>query len=148
VIVFELEGDPRGWQRTGLRVVTPNHGKPFATIYVPAETRAYQRALALTAKVAMRSKPPLTGALCLLVTAFMRVPPSWSRKKRDMALAGTLRPTVKYDWDNYGKNASDAIKGIVWVDDTQVVDGRVIKVYDERPRLRVEVTPLTPPLLG
>ena len=142
MIAFELPGDPIGWQRSGVRIVKPRFGKQFATIYTPAETRAYEKALAMVAKVAMRAKEPLLGPLRLTVTAFMPVPASWSRKKRDAALAGVVRPTVKPDWDNIGKIGSDALKGIVWKDDTQVVDGRVLKFYDERPRLRVEITPL------
>lgn len=142
MIAFELHGEPVGWQRTGLRVITPKHGRPFASVYTPAATRAYEKALGLAAKVAMRGNGGvMIGPLRLTVTAFMPVPASWSRKKRDSALAGILRPTVKPDWDNLGK-MTDALKGIVWADDTQVVDGRVIKLYDERPRLRVEVTPL------
>jgi Holliday junction resolvase RusA-like endonuclease len=141
VIVVELPGEPTGWQRTGVRVVTPKHGKPFATIYVKAETRAYEHALALAAKVAMRARKPLDGPLKLTVTAYMPVPRSWSTKKRDAALAGALRPVVKPDWDNLG-GMTDALKGIVWGDDAQVVDGRVMKIYDERPRLRVEVSVL------
>lgn len=142
MIVIELPGEPIAWQRAGIRVVAPQFGRPFPSVYTPAKTRAYEKALAMTAKVAMRGKEPLRGPLRLVVTAFMAVPRSWSRKKRDAALAGTIRPITKPDWDNTGKGASDALKGIVWVDDSQVVDGRVIKLYDESPRLRVEVTPI------
>jgi Holliday junction resolvase RusA-like endonuclease len=149
VISFELLGEPVGWQRTGVRIVKPKFGKQFATLYTPAETRAYEKALALVAKVAMAGagKPaPITGPLRLTVTAFMPVPASWSRKKRDAALAGAIRPTVKPDWDNIGK-MTDALKGIIWNDDTQVVDGRVVKTYDEHPRLRVEIEVLEGDLL-
>jgi len=139
MISFELHGKPVGWQRTGLRVVTPKGKKPFATIYTPAETRAYQRAVALAAKVAMKGQGPLAGPLRLLVIAFMPVPASWSGRKRDAALAGTLRPTVKPDYDNIIKQM-DALKGIVWTDDVQVVDGRAVKLYAENPRLRVEIS--------
>lgn len=149
MISFELLGEPVGWQRTGVRIVKPKFGKQFATLYTPAETRAYEKALALVAKVAMAGagKPaPITGPLRLTVTAFMPVPASWSRKKRDAALAGAIRPTVKPDWDNIGK-MTDALKGIIWNDDTQVVDGRVVKTYDEHPRLRVEIEVLEGDLL-
>lgn len=138
MISFELHGEPFGWQRTGIRVVAPRGGRPFAQIYVKPETRAYEKALGLAAKVAMGSRPLLTGALRLRVTAFMGVPGSWSIRKRDQALAGAIRPTVKPDWDNTG-GMTDALNKIVWSDDAQVVDGRVLKFYDERPRLRVEV---------
>jgi Holliday junction resolvase RusA-like endonuclease len=139
VISFELHGDPVGWQRTGLRVIVPRFTKPFASIYTPKETRQYQAAIGMAAKVAMQGKPLFDGPVTFCVTAFMRVPRSWSNKKRDAALAGTIRPAVKPDFDNIGKNVADALKDIVWKDDVQVVDGRVIKIYDERPRLLVEI---------
>ena len=141
MISFELHGEPIGWQRTGIRIVTPKYGKQFATIYTPAETRKYQAALALAAKVAMKGQKPLGGPLKLTVTAFMSVPRSWSNKKRDAALAGTVLPTGRPDVDNFIKQI-DALKEIVWHDDAQVVDGRVIKLYDEHPRLRIEVAPI------
>jgi Holliday junction resolvase RusA-like endonuclease len=147
MIVFELHGEPVGWQRTGHRVIIPKRGKPFVSIYTKAETRAYQHAIGMAAKVAMRGRPLILGPVRFCVTAFLPVPMSWSRKKRDAALAGTVRPTVKPDFDNIGKTAADSLKEIVWKDDTQVVDGRVVKLYDERPRLRVEVEPLEGALL-
>ena len=146
IVSFELHGEPVGWQRTGVRIVTPKTGKQFATIYTPSATRKYQDALAMAAKVAMRARPALEGPLELTVTAFMLVPPSWTQKKRDAALAGVVRPTGKPDADNFLKQI-DALKGVVWKDDAQVVDARIIKRYDERPRLRVEVKTLEGGLL-
>jgi Holliday junction resolvase RusA-like endonuclease len=137
VITVVLRGEPVGWQRTGLRVITPRGKKPFAVPYTPAQTRQYQAALALAAKVAARGRL-LDGALKLTVTAFMGVPASWSKKKRDAALAGVVRPTGKPDFDNLAKQV-DALKGIVWHDDAQVVDARVIKIYGEEPMLKIEV---------
>ena len=33
----------------------------------------------------------------------------------------------------------DALNGIVWKDDVQIVDGRVVKLYAEQPRVEVEI---------
>lgn len=33
------------------------------------------------------------------------------------------------DWDHHGRAISDALTGVVFADDSQVVDGRVIKTY-------------------
>jgi Holliday junction resolvase RusA-like endonuclease len=90
----------------------------------------------------MRNREPLLGPLSVSVTAFMPVPPSWSNRKRDAALAGTVRPTGKPDSDNVQKVAWDALNSIVFADDAQIVEAKVSKIYDERPRLRVEVAPL------
>jgi Holliday junction resolvase RusA-like endonuclease len=138
VIEFTLHGEPMGWQRGGIRVARTRGGKAFATVYTPAKTRKYQTALAMAAKIAMRGKAPLDGPLKLTVTAFMGVPSSWSAKKRDAALAGVIRPTGKPDFDNFLKQV-DALKTIVWADDAQVVDGRLVKLYAEAPRFHVAV---------
>jgi Holliday junction resolvase RusA-like endonuclease len=44
------------------------------------------------------------------------------------------------DWDNYGKNVCDALNGIAYDDDRQIVDGRVVKHRDPaNPRLEVTI---------
>jgi Holliday junction resolvase RusA-like endonuclease len=141
VIVVELRGEPIGKGRPRFRVVAPKAGRSFVNAYTPAKTRAYERALALTAKVAMRGRPPILGPLAITVTAFMGVPTSWSNRKRDAALAGTVRPG-RPDWDNIAKAAADALNSIVFADDSQIVEAKVSKLYDERPRLRVEICQL------
>lgn len=49
------------------------------------------------------------------------------------------------DWDNLGKLVSDALNGVFWVDDRQVIDARVMKLPcpkgQERTEVRVESIP-------
>ena len=142
MIVLELDGEPRGKGRPRSRVAWTKDYKPFVAVYTDVETRAYEDALAWAAKAAYRGKP-LSGALCIAVTAFMGVPKSWSAKKRDAALVGAIRPVGTPDFDNISK-VIDALHGIIFENDSQIVDARVIKLYDERPRLRIEVSPLDP----
>jgi Holliday junction resolvase RusA-like endonuclease len=70
----------------------------------------------------------------------MGVPRSWPAKKRDAALTGVVRPTGRPDWDNLAKSGLDALNGIVFADDSQVVEATVKKVYSEVPLLRIEVS--------
>ena len=142
MIVVLLPGEPRGWGRVRVRVVTPRGRRPFPSFYTDAETRAYEKALGLTAKVAMKGQRPLEGPLKVTIAASIGIPASWSNKKRDAALAGIVRPTGKPDWDNFGKIGCDALNQICWVDDAQIVDARVVKAYSEFPALRIEVQPL------
>ena len=86
----------------------------------------------------MRGRAPTENPVALLVHAFLRIPESWSRRDREAALAGAIRGTSRPDWDNYAK-ITDALNGIVWKDDSQVVDGRVLKYYSDSPALRIEV---------
>lgn len=48
-------------------------------------------------------------------------------------------PGKKPDFDNIGKICCDALNGIAFHDDAQIVDGRVIKLYAEQPRIEVEI---------
>ena len=74
----------------------------------------------------------------MTVHAIMGVPSSWSGKKRDAALAGTVRPTGKPDCDNIAKQVY-ALKGVVWNDDAAIVDLHIVKTYGEGPMLRLEI---------
>lgn len=141
-IVVDLPGEPIGKGRPRVRVVVPKRGDPFPHFYPEPETERYEKAFAQLAKIQMRSKPPLEGPLVVTVTAARRVPESWSNKKRDASLAGVIRPTSKPDGDNYLKIACDACNKIVWKDDAQIVDKRVVKIYSEKPSLRLEVKQL------
>ena len=85
----------------------------------------------------------MDGPLKVTVTASLAVPASWSTKKRDAALAGVIQPIGRPDVDNYLKML-DALNSIVWLDDGQIVDARISKVYAEQPSLRIEVETLSP----
>lgn len=69
------------------------------------------------------------------------IAPSWPKKKRIAALVGALRPATTPDADNLVK-CLDGLNGVVWVDDRQIVDAVVRKVYSERPGLTVTVETL------
>lgn len=147
MITIVLRGEPEGRKQPAPRVVTRGrkgpvvykNGRPLVILHPDKGTVAYQRALAMQAKVVMGSRAPLSGALVVAITAVFSIPTSWSDKKRDAALAGVVYKTGKPDWDNVGKNVGDALKGVVWVEDAIIVDGRVVKVYGEEPMLRIEV---------
>lgn len=153
-VCFELEGRPGHKARHRSRIVIPkeswvwhgatavipksNIGKLWIQNYPDPDTAAYEETLALAGRLFMKSKPPTTNPVALLVHVFKPVPPSWSKRDQRAALLGGILPTSRPDWDNFGK-ITDALNEIVWRDDSQVVDGRVIKRYSERPGLRIEV---------
>lgn len=147
LIDIYLEGEPRGWARPRVRVVKPNSGEPFASFFIDAKTRKFEESLKWKAKAAMRSTPPIEGPVRVRVVASMGVPKSWTKAKRAAALAGTVRPTGKPDWDNFAKML-DAFNEIVWGDDAQIVEGSVSKVYSTTPSLRVVVEPLAAEAAG
>lgn len=143
-VVFELPGEPHAWERAGATIKW-GHNRPYVHFYTPAAMERYKQAIAWTAKAAMRGRQPTSQPVALIVHAFMPIPASWHWRKKQAARAGALLPTGTPDFDNLGKIAADAVKGIVWADDAAVCDGRVIKRYSEHPALRVEVREMLPP---
>lgn len=136
-LAIYLPGPPRGKGRPRVRIASKG-GRTFPIIHTDAKTRNYEGMLRQEANVAMRGAPLLDGPLRVAVHALFPVPASWSRKKRADALSGLVRPTGKPDCDNLGKEI-DALNGIVWNDDSQVVDMRITKSYSEKPSLMISV---------
>lgn len=81
----------------------------------------YKKAVQQYARLAMRSRPPLTGALALEIKIFRGIPKSWSAAKKAAALRGEIQPIQKPDLSNYIKLLEDALNGIAWEDDSQIV---------------------------
>jgi len=113
----------------------------FARAYDPAKSRDYKDYVRLAAAQQMGENPPLNGALMLSVRIYRPIPKSFSAKKEALAEAGILRPTTKPDIDNYVKGIKDALKGICWQDDNQVVAyiEPFGKYFSARPRIEVTV---------
>jgi Holliday junction resolvase RusA-like endonuclease len=123
-------------------------GRPRATtiagkvrMYDPAKSRDYKDYIRLAASQEA-PETPLEGALLLVVDIYRPIPKSFSKKKTAQAEAGEIRPTTKPDVDNYIKTIKDALKNIMWRDDSQVVEVVARKWYSQKPRIEVEIQPL------
>ena len=100
--------------------------------YTPKKTLEAEQFVQLIAQTQIGSKR-LSGALVVELLAVSPVPASWTKKKQAAALTGEIRPASKPDFDNILKLYCDALNGLLWEDDKQVVDGRCIKCYGEEP---------------
>lgn len=138
--MFVLPGAPRGKGRPRSRIARSRAGDQFIAVYTDAETRNYEAALKLVGSVAMKRAglKVLSGPLRVRITAVFPIPKSWSQNKRSMARVGLIKPTVKPDCDNIAKML-DGVNGVVWVDDSNIVQETIEKVYGDDPELRVEV---------
>jgi Holliday junction resolvase RusA-like endonuclease len=140
----------------GVRIVVPGppvpKGRPrvttrggFARAFTPAKTRRYEDLIRLKAAEHMElfTLPQLQGALSVKIRAFMQTPQAIAKHKAKGPLAetGELRPLTKPDVDNFAK-VIDALNGIVWRDDSQVVSLTVDKFYSSRPRLELTAVEL------
>lgn len=128
-ILIRLAGVPKG------KAAMAGFGKRR---FLPTSTRDYMAALRLASQHVMESREPLAGAVEVLVVASFPVPVSWSQRKQADALIGEIRPTVKPDVDNIMKML-DALSGVVFVDDKQIVRAEIEKLYSKTPELVVRV---------
>nr|DAS64817.1 MAG TPA: Endodeoxyribonuclease RusA [Caudoviricetes sp.] len=134
-VKFIILGEPNGKGRPKF-----DTRGPYVRAVTPKKTANYE------ALVKMEYQAQCDGfmfsrdaALGMLVTAYKPIPKSTSKKKRVLMIGDIIRPTKKPDWDNVGKIVCDALNKIAFCDDTQIVDGRVIKLYAEQPRVEVEI---------
>ena len=112
--------------------------------YTPAKTRNYENWVRMCGVQAMNlaGRSTMEDALDLTVIAHVPIPSSWSGKRQRMAAAGEIKPTKRPDLDNFLKAAKDALNGIVWRDDSQIVNLSARKVYGEHPKLVITVEPI------
>jgi Holliday junction resolvase RusA-like endonuclease len=122
-------------------------GRPRATrtgrVYTPSATvnaEAWVKACA----VQQIGQPVLTTPLAVSVGIEVAVPASWPKKRRDAALSGDIRPTGKPDLDNSIKLLMDALNGIAWRDDAQVVRLIAGKRYATDARTVIEISEVLP----
>ena len=136
-VAFMVPGQPQGKGR-------PRVGKVAGHVrmFTPPKTESYEALIALFAHQAMQGRPLIAGPVRVTVDLVFAIPASWSKKKRAQAEQGAIWPTTKPDVDNVLKAVCDAINGVVWVDDVQIVHLTANKVYGAAPGVRVFVSPL------
>lgn len=110
----------------------------FVTTYDPAKSRDYKDTVY---SIAIEHKPeqPLEGPLNVKIVAFKSIPKSFSKRKAADAESGVLLPITKPDCDNYAKGVKDALSGLIWRDDAQVVRLTVEKKFSTVPRMEIEI---------
>lgn len=164
-LCFEISGKPGHKARHRSRLVWPagvwrtptdrraprymletDKNQVFVQQYPDPDTEKYEAMIREYAGLLMNRKhvPPTERPVALLVHSFRPIPESWTKTEKARALALNLLPTSRPDWDNYGK-ITDALNEVVWKDDSQVVDGRCLKIYSDRPALRIEVREMIEP---
>ena len=124
MLTFEVPGDPHGKGRPKFA----RRGN-FVQTYTDKKTANYEELVKFHANTAMVDLDPLKGAVAVYIYIKLAVPKSYSKKRTEACLSGLERPTKKPDWDNVAKSICDAMNGIVYMDDTQIVDAHVTKVY-------------------
>ena len=85
---------------------------------------------------------PIQGAIKAEIEVFMPIAKSDSKKQKEAKLSGKIRPTVKPDNDNIAKSVLDALNGLAYIDDKQIVELKVDKYYGVEPYVNVKLVEL------
>lgn len=103
--------------------------------FTPAPQRSFMGAIKAAAYQEMQGRSPMEGALTMRVVATYLVPASWSKKRKAAAKWKTSKP----DADNISKIVKDALSKVAYVDDAQVAELHVSKLYGPIASLAVSV---------
>ena len=133
MIKFTIYGEPVAKGRAKF-CVRGGH----AIAYTPAKTRDAEGDFR-SQSLPYRPKEIITGAISLSIVIYKAIPKSFSKKWVAWAEAGEISPITRPDFDNYAKLVCDALNGIFWKDDAQIVDCRISKRYSNQPRVTVEL---------
>jgi Holliday junction resolvase RusA-like endonuclease len=136
------KGSARGWVVPG-----KGGGRPRAIITNDAGPKAKAWAAVVTheAFAAMAGRPPLDGPLRAYVEFYLPRPKAHSTKK-GLRPNRPMHSASKPDGDKLARCALDALTGVVFRDDAQLADIRIVKRYaDVTVGARFTVEPIVGP---
>lgn len=126
MIDFFVEGRPRP---AGSKRALFKNGKAVVFDMSGQAGKVWRRAVAAAGKLALDGKPPLDGPVCLAVWFYM--PRAQAHRDR----AGNVRATapsfhtIRPDATKLVRAVEDALTGVCWLDDAQIVDQEAHKDY-------------------
>lgn len=122
-VTFKVPGRPIGKGRP--RVNKNGH------VWTPDRTTNYENAVQWAYWDKYRKRTFEKGkALVISIVLYYVRPKAMTKAKRLMAQRGILRPIVKPDVDNVAKAILDALNGVAFADDRQIVQLTCEKWYD------------------
>lgn len=147
-VSFSVPGKPSRWQRPGQGI--DQQGR--AIRFTDKEAEAGKQHIAWHARKAWGGRRPVTGPVLVRVVGIFEIPASWPKGLQRAAHEARVLHVADPDLDQLVKQVKDALKGIVYVDDNQVVgypnsakrygapqrSDITIEVLDQRPD---EITP-------
>lgn len=143
-VTLTIPGEPRGWGRPTPVAAVTDDGRPYIRMVTQDETRAAKNALKRLFRAKYPKHRPWTGPVMLRFTAVFETPQSFSKALKEAAARGLLYCVKKPDTDNIAKLIKDAMSGLVYADDQQVMGGGV-KRYGSPARVEVSFENLESP---
>jgi Holliday junction resolvase RusA-like endonuclease len=128
MVTFKVDANPVGKQRA--RYVKRGN---FVQTYTPEKTRTYETLIKDAAIEAMGASEPLETPVSLYLYIRVPIPKSCTKKRLEAIDNGSEKPTKKPDASNILKSVEDGMNGVVYHDDSQIINIHVTKVYSTLP---------------
>jgi len=140
--VFVVPGPPRPWKAPDVFRGETKDGRKFTRGVKPARTRTYQSRVALFASQACGD--PIQGPVTFRMAIYLPRPKTLAKDLKAWRKHTGRVPCPKkvVDLGNVEKAVEDAIQGIAYVNDSQIVEKHTSKWYHEvggAPRIEVVV---------
>ena len=105
-------------------------------LYDESKTRDFKSYFKFSAALAMRGRQIYDIPLRVTLDVFVAKPKSWPKKR--------VHADTKPDLDNFAKAALDAMEGVVYTNDSRIVELQLAKHLSDFPRCEVKVEPALP----
>lgn len=132
---FEVLGEPVPWQRAR----ASGAGRGVSMWTDPAVARAKRSVVAMARQAGVYQ---IDGPVIMDIAAMFSPPASWTKRKR-LSSIGAWKAT-RPDDDNIAKLVRDALNGVAYRDDGQIVAGSTCKIYGLTARTVITVRAATP----
>ena len=116
-----------------------SRGGGYVKTYTPKKTSDYEAKIKAAYLDEVQYQPMRfcnKEPLEIVVNAYFEIPKSASKKAKTRMLLEEY-PTKKPDSDNVLKAVADALNGVAYTDDSQIVTATVNKIWSETPKLEV-----------
>jgi len=130
-IAINIPGKPLGKQR-------PRMCRSGRT-YTPNQTVNYETLVRELFAIEYPGFVPMSGPVDVTIRAVYAIPKSATKKRLAEIEAGRERPTKTPDVDNIAKIVTDALNGLAYDDDKQIVNLFVGKYYGSAPMVGVVI---------
>lgn len=109
----------------------------FVQTFTPKASRDYEAKIRKAYKMQANYKFEKGTPVKMNLIIYVRVPKSYTKAKTEMAKQNQIRPLKKPDIDNIVKSVLDALNGVAYEDDCQVVELKCKKIYDSEDKIEI-----------
>ena len=112
----------------------------YVTTYTPKKTVEYENLVKRYYLEKYKTDELMEGYLKIELKFFMPIVKSTSKKNKQLMIEQKLFPDKKPDLSNLVKSVEDALNGIAFKDDSQIIESHSYKYYSDEPKVTIKIS--------